>query len=197
LFVLIDVGEGYYKIRAFHCKDKFLESDGSSCENGTNVRLWSMDDNTDNKFWKLEKINPDSNSYIIYNRKCGKNQLVEVKNAENDNGANVRLWNDDGKLNKRWRIDTYPINPNTCNVWSRADGCSAPYPKITPYCETFKKACDFHDKCYSSCNCSKNNCDEQFKRLLLKSCAPLDSYCPEAAMLYYGIVKEKGQSSFI
>jgi hypothetical protein len=79
LFVLLEVGGGYYKIKAFHCKDKFLESDGSSCKNGTNVRLWNMDKNTANKFWRIEKTNSDSNSYIIYNVECVHNFLLKSR----------------------------------------------------------------------------------------------------------------------
>lgn len=66
----------------------------------------------------------------------------------------------------------------------------------------FTKACEDHDKCYSTCGQSKAGCDKQFYNDMRKECSrigvwsPAYGKCRAYAALYYSAVNKWGQRAY-
>ncbi|MBN2125142.1 MAG: hypothetical protein JW821_12665 [Deltaproteobacteria bacterium] len=113
-----------------------------------------------------------------------------------------------------------------CNVRSDdqyVDGCSGPWlPNVhvsgldIDLKKLFRPACDNHDRCYHSCGCTKDECDNAFKNQMDDICERNYPYnpvtimghnvgdknavhraaCHLAADMFYDAVRAGGQSSY-
>ncbi len=66
----------------------------------------------------------------------------------------------------------------------------------------FSSACQAHDNCYSTCNATRNACDNEFLTLLQKTCPSKKAarvkyqMCRAIAKMYWYTVSETGQSAW-
>jgi Predicted beta-xylosidase len=94
---IVDVGNGYYKIKSAHSGLVLDIVDESPEENIAQAASAE----TDSQQWRLEKA---EGYYKIINKSNGK--VLDVSNESYSNGANVHLWEYVGKDNQLWTIET-------------------------------------------------------------------------------------------
>ena len=88
-----------YMIKAKH-SDKVLTAENGVEENGTNVSQHTLTAGYQWQRWKIEYIG--NGEYKIYDMNSGK--LLSVDTTANFNGANVRLWADEGTSGQVFKI---------------------------------------------------------------------------------------------
>ena len=94
---MIDVGNGYYKIKSAHSGLVLDIVDGSPEEKICQTTSAEKD----SQQWRLEK---EGKHYKIINKSNEK--VLDVSNESYDNGARVHLWSYVGKDNQLWTIET-------------------------------------------------------------------------------------------
>ncbi|MDP4210273.1 MAG: RICIN domain-containing protein [Bacteroidota bacterium] len=98
LWVITDVGEGYYKITDA-VSGKALEVSYASMDNGGTVQLGTYD-NGYNQKWTIDSV--DTEHFRLINRNSGR--AMEIASADLSNGAGANQWDYLNQTNQQWII---------------------------------------------------------------------------------------------
>ncbi|QUL53773.1 S-layer homology domain-containing protein [Paenibacillus tritici] len=116
LWRFLDLGTGYYQIQSVHSGHVLDLLPGSAMQQlCQNTRATGTIPDTQQ--WKLVK---DSDYYKVVNK--SNNKVITVDGASNNNGAAVRVADDQGKDNQRMRIEIRNLSNSEISALSEAGG---------------------------------------------------------------------------
>ena len=111
---LVDLGNGYYNIisKLGDGNTYYLNVEGSSTGNGTNIEIYEKTGGDSQKF--ILSKNPDG-SFIIKTKVTSGNSAVEVAGAGKGSGNNIQQWNLNNYPNQNWKfiaVDSTTLKSN-------------------------------------------------------------------------------------
>jgi hypothetical protein len=99
-WIIIDVGDGYYRLSPAHATSKALDVEGISTDDGANVHIWEYLSGN-NQQWRF--VDVGDGYYQIEARHSGK--LLEIVGASTDDGGNVQQWPNNGHHCQHWSLN--------------------------------------------------------------------------------------------
>ena len=111
---MVDLGNGYYNIisKLGDGNTYYLNVEGSSTGNGTNIEIYEKTGGDSQKF--ILSKNPDG-SFIIKTKVTSGNSAVEVAGAGKGSGNNIQQWNLNNYPNQNWKfiaVDSTTLKSN-------------------------------------------------------------------------------------
>lgn len=114
------VGDGYYEIYSAlgGGETYLLDLDYGKADNQTNIGIYT---DTDSDAQKFKLIANDDGSYYIATKSTNDRSVVEMRDADGQNGGNVQQFEVNGHVCQKWILEPVEEYYKTCDL--NEDGC--------------------------------------------------------------------------